>query len=59
MDTYVAIKDCYYNGMYLKKGHEVQFAVGTVVLFGLLKKIEPDQPAEASKAGKPKQKDVE
>lgn len=45
METYVALRDCYWNGMFLKKGQTLQVAKGTVIEFKLLEKVTKDEPA--------------
>jgi hypothetical protein len=52
MDTYVAKKDCYYNGMFLKKGQTLKVAKGTDVQFKLLEKVSTDEPVEKKTASK-------
>ena len=43
MDTYIAKKDCYYNGMFLKKGQTLKVAKGTEVAFKLLEKVSSEE----------------
>jgi hypothetical protein len=52
MDTYVAKKDCYYNGMFLKKGQTLKVAKGTVIEFKLLEKVAGDEPVEKKAVSK-------
>jgi len=40
MDTYVALRDCYYDGMHLKRGETIKVAKGEEVTFKLLKKVD-------------------
>jgi hypothetical protein len=49
MDTYVAKRDCYWEGMFLKKGQTIKVAKGTVINFNLLEKVAEDE-AEPKKA---------
>lgn len=51
MDTYIALKDCYHNGFYLKRGQTVKVPKGTKVEFKLLKLVE-DEAAEKKASGK-------
>lgn len=44
MDTYIAKRDCYYQGHYLKKGQTLQVPKGTVVAFKLLEKVGEPEP---------------
>ena len=45
MDTYVALRDCYYDGMHLKRGETIKVARGTKITFKLLKKVDaPEAP---------------
>ena len=45
MDTYVAKRDCYWDGLFLKKGETIKVAKGTVIEFNLLEKMTEDEPA--------------
>ncbi|MDC7229714.1 MAG: hypothetical protein PQJ48_05355 [Sphaerochaetaceae bacterium] len=45
MDTYVAKRDCYWNGLFLKKGQTIKVAKGTVISFNLLEKLAEEEPA--------------
>ncbi|MGE0075339.1 MAG: hypothetical protein AB7S52_08940 [Sphaerochaetaceae bacterium] len=53
MDTYIAKKDCYYNGMFLKKGQTLKVAVGTVIEFKLLEKVVEDEAVDKKAEEKP------
>jgi len=52
MDTYVALRDCYWNGMFLKKGQTLQVAKGTAIDFKLLDKVVEDEPVDKKTASK-------
>ncbi|MBN2858820.1 MAG: hypothetical protein JXK93_00990 [Sphaerochaetaceae bacterium] len=45
METYVATRDCFFEGMHLKRGQTIKLAKGTKVTFKLLKKVDaPEAP---------------
>lgn len=53
MDTYIAKKDCYYNGLFLKKGQTLKVAKGTVIEFKLLEKMVVDEAVGKQVEDKP------
>lgn len=45
METYIALRDCYWDGLFLKKGETIQVPKGTAVEFKLLEKVAEEEPA--------------
>lgn len=52
METYVALRDCFWEGLFLKKGETTQVAKGTVVEFELLKKVTEEVPVSKGTVSK-------
>lgn len=55
MDTYLVKRDCYWNGLFLRKGQTIKVVKGEEVKFNLLElvtKVEPDTKAEDEPAPK-------
>jgi len=46
MEQYIAKRNCYYNGLYLKKGEVITVPKGTKVTFALLEKYVKPAPSE-------------
>lgn len=49
MEEYVALRDCYFDGHYLKKGQTIKVAKGRVIEFALLRKMTEDETPEPKK----------
>lgn len=49
MDKYIAIRDCYFKGNFLKKGQFCMVAKGKKVDFKLVKKVEEEPKKDAKK----------
>lgn len=45
METYIALRDCYWDGLFLKKGETIQVPKGKVIEFNLLEKVTEEEPA--------------
>lgn len=52
MDTYLVKRDCYWNGLFLRKGQTIQVVKGEEVKFNLLELVEPDTKVEDEPAPK-------
>jgi hypothetical protein len=52
MESYVAKRDCYYDGMFLKKGQTIKVAKGADIQFKWLEKVSTDEPVEKKTASK-------
>ena len=52
MEKYIAKRNCYWNGMFLKKGETIEVPKGTEIGFALLEKVPEEEPASKKAVSK-------